>query len=435
MFNGTLAPARVSFFTIGCRVNQAETAALRNIFQARGYRIVDSDEAADIAVVNTCTVTHKSDMDTRRAVARLRRLNPRVRIALIGCQAQLQAEALAGLDNVAWVVGNARKSDLADIIEGASNGESAFVAVPALGRQAGFRSAVPAVDPGHTRANLKIQDGCDFFCSFCEIPFARGRARSRDVEDIICEARALVDAGHQEIVLTGINIGTYQDQGRSVIDVVRALEGIKGIERIRISSVEPLAIPEGLIDLMAGSEKLCRHLHLPFQHADNEILTRMRRRYTFEACADFVHAARAAVGDLCIGTDVIVGFPGEEAHHFETMYERLRDLPLAYFHVFSYSDRPHARSRGFDGHVDPNVIRERSARLRQLGYRKRAQFYRGLVGQEARVLFEQKKDGYWSGVTDHFVQVRTLSEKPLKNQIRTVRLVAADHGFLRGEIV
>lgn len=424
----------IAFHTIGCRLNQYETAVIRNTFDSAGYTVVPIEEPADIVVINTCTVTHKSDTDARRFISRLRKLNPNVAVALIGCQAQLQSKEMSQWPNVRWVIGNARKFDLTEIIRDFNAPAGVHVEVPAIGKAKTFSGSAIAsgVDPEHTRANLKIQDGCDFFCTFCEIPFARGRARSRDFADIIREAKILAAAGHKEIILTGINLGTYHQDKKDLLDIIKALDDIPKIKRIRISSIEPLAIPKGMIPLMASKTKLCRHLHLPVQHLDDEILQAMRRRYSFSDVERFVEELMSRIPHACLGTDLIVGFPGETQEHFQLMYDRMKSLPLHYAHVFSYSDRPHARSRTFAGKVAAPEIKLRSQKLRDLARRKRMKLYQSAIGTEMPVLFEQEKDGLWHGLTDNFLQVRTLSEKPLKNTIKTITLKSADHSGILG---
>lgn len=427
---------RIAFHTIGCRLNQYETAVIRNTFNSDEYTIVAVDEPADIVVINTCTVTHKSDTDTRRFITRLRKLNPDVNVALIGCQAQLQAASMAQWPNVRWVIGNARKFDLARILKEFKASSSVYIETPAIGRDAVVSnpSNIFGIDPEHTRANLKIQDGCDFFCAFCEIPFARGRARSREFSDIIQEAKALAGAGHQEIILTGINLGTYQRGSKSLLDIIKALDDIPKIKRIRISSIEPLAIPNGLIGLMASKTKLCRYLHLPVQSLHDGTLKAMKRRYSVLQVQTFLRELIQAVPSVCLGTDVIVGFPGETQDHFDETYHQLKELPFHYIHVFSYSDRPHAKSRTLGGKVDIPEIKKRSQKLRDLSRRKRLQFYRSAVGTIMPVLFEQTKDGLWQGLTDNFIPVATQSEKSLKNMIKPVTLQSADYSGIQGKL-
>jgi threonylcarbamoyladenosine tRNA methylthiotransferase MtaB len=434
----------VSFYTLGCRLNQSETATIRQTFELDGWRIVDFLEPADLVVINTCTVTEDGDADTRRLVHKVLRVNPHSRIALVGCQAQIQKEKLAKLPNVRWIVGNARKMELASILResGVSDEFPVQVITPPIPKES-FTSLVPAVDPEHTRANLKIQDGCDFFCSFCEIPYARGRARSRGFEDLLREAEALVAAGHKELVLTGINLGTYEGRSRpsadeitderKLLDVIDALEAIEGLKRIRISSIEPTTIPEELLGRISPSSKLCRYLHVPLQSGSDRILERMKRRYTVKEFSGFVERAYRMVEGICLGTDVIVGFPGETEEDFEETYRLLRDLPLAYFHVFSYSQRHLAQSRRLPDPVNVEKIQQRSFLLRELSCRKRRLFLQGLLGTVQKVLFEQKKDDdNWEGLTDHYARVKMPSPDNLRNQFFDVYLDRLEGQVIRG---
>lgn len=435
--------ASVSFYTLGCRLNQAETAILQTSFEQQGYRIVEFKKPADVVVVNTCTVTENGDADTRKVVNKINRMNPRSKIALIGCQAQIQRENLLEMPGVHWVVGNAEKMNLAPVIENGLRSGGPQVVTPVISRQ---RFTLPAhgIDRSHTRANLKIQDGCDFFCSFCVIPYARGRARSREFADILSEAHHLIEAGHRELVLTGINIGTYRDGEKTVLDVIENLEQLEGLERIRISSMEPTTIPWQLIERMQSnsrpskivkSGRLCRYLHIPLQSGSNHILKTMNRRYGVEEFAEFIRQVNNAVPGVCLGTDVIVGFPGETDRHFEETYSLLLDLPLAYFHVFSYSERPWAKSRKYENKIDKAVIERRSQRLRQLSTRKRRVFMEQHLGSIEEVLFEQLKKGYWTGLTDTYIRVNVKSEKDLKNCLVPVRLEGAENHTMTGALI
>ncbi len=423
----------VSFYTFGCRLNQAETAILEQSFRKAGYAVVDIRQPADVVVVNTCTVTEHGDADTRKLCNRIRRLNPHARIALVGCQAQVQRDKLLNLPNVHWVVGNARKLELRQILESTPPSAGPSVIAPVIRKQS-FTVPFVGVDRYHTRANLKIQDGCDFFCSFCEIPYARGRARSRRFSDLLAEAVALARAGHHELVLTGINIGTYRDGQKSLVDVLDALEQVEGLWRIRISSIEPTTIPDAVLDKMAQGGNVCRHLHVPLQSGSNVILKAMNRLYTVEEYTDFVQQAWNRIEGLCLGTDVIVGFPGESDAAFQETYHLLRDLPLAYFHVFSYSERQHARSRRLEQKVPPGVVKQRSRLLRELSHRKRQQFMHRFVGKVLPVLFEQEKNGVWVGLTDNYLRVRVSADFNLRNQLLPVRLQAVDGSTLVGEL-
>ncbi len=425
---------KISFYTFGCRLNQSETSSIENSFTTKGYSVVDFEEPADIVVVNTCTVTEGGDSDTRRLVNKINRRYPSARIALVGCQAQVQKEQLADLPNVRWIVGNARKMELPEVFAEYPQPSQAQLVTPTIERKPFMQSVdITGIDPRHTRANLKIQDGCDFFCTFCEIPYARGRARSRVFDDVMVEAKALAIAGHQEIVLTGINIGTYADSGYGLLDVVNGLNAMDGVRRIRISSIEPTTVNEALFDRMNDS-KLCRYLHLPIQSGDDEILSLMGRKYTTEQYLGFINRAHQKVSHLCVGTDVIVGYPGETDAHFDRTVDLLRDAPIHYFHVFSYSPRHMAKSR-LEENISSHIITHRSQVLRELSARKRRLYYTGLVGQTCDVLFEEEKNGHWTGFTDTYVRVFVKSHESLYNQMRLVRLSTVTEQGMTGEVV
>ncbi len=422
----------VAFYTFGCRLNQAETASIQNSFASSGYKIVEvNDPSADILVINTCTVTENGDTETRRLVNKVARRNPKARIALVGCQAQVQKEKLADLPNVRWVVGNQRKMDLVEVFKEHSDPQTTQVITPTIDRKP-FTLPVAAVTRDH-RANIKIQDGCDFFCSFCEIPYARGRARSRVFDDILLEARALAAAGHKEIILTGINIGTYGYEGKTLLHVIEALEKIEELERIRISSIEPTTIPWELFDFMGEGRKLCRYLHIPLQSGSDAILSGMKRKYSVREFSDFVHHACGKVPQICIGTDVIVGFPGETDELFEETHTLLAELPIHYAHIFSYSDRYMAQSRSLGEAVPALKIQERSQSLRELSERKRTMFYRSLLGTKQSVIFEGLKNDFWIGLTDNYVRIKTQSDEYLDNETRLITLLSLDP--LRGQSV
>ena len=425
--------ARIAFQTFGCRLNQAETATLSASFAHNGHDIVGLQDPNDIVVVNTCTVTENGDADTRRLVRRIVRENPDAEIALVGCQAQMQPQFLAELPNVRWVVGNADKMDLVSIIADDSNGSETTV-VRNTPPRSSFTMPIDGIDPFHTRANLKIQDGCDFFCSFCVIPFARGRARSREFPDLIREARNLAAAGYRELVLTGVNIGTYQYEEQRFMDVIAGLLATAGLDRLRISSIEPTTIPDTLIPLIQSQDQICPYLHIPLQSGSDDMLESMKRRYTRAEFADFMHQAFAEIADLCFGTDIIVGYPGETEAHFDDSLAFVESLPFSYYHVFSYSDRDHAKSRDFADHVPKGEIRRRSRALRALSDRKRDTFMRQYLGSTREVLIEQSKNGFWTGLTDNFIRVRLSSDRELRNEIVPLRLVEVDGAMMVGEL-
>jgi threonylcarbamoyladenosine tRNA methylthiotransferase MtaB len=348
-------------------------------------------------------------------VRQLAARNPSVKVALIGCQAQILKETLLDLPNVTWVVGNSEKFNLAAIVGDASETVPQVI-VPKIERTS-FTVPEVAIDRKHTRANLKIQDGCDFFCAFCVIPFARGPARSRQFGDILDEAKLLIAAGYKEIVLTGVNIGTYGDDGKSFLDVVTALDQLDGLKRIRISSIEPTTIPYELLDMMADpNSKVCRHLHIPLQSGTDTILKAMNRKYTLAEFDHFITEARRRVPGICIGTDVIVGFPGETDELFSEAETYIRESVIDYIHVFTYSERLFARSKRLEGQVSVADKAKRSAALRGVSSRKRRLFLESVLNQPTEVLLETQKYGYWTGLTDHYVRVY-LEGDGVKNQL------------------
>ena len=421
----------ISFYTLGCRLNQAETAVLLASVEQEGYRVVDFGQPADIVVVNTCTVTEHGDADTRRIVTKINREQGKASIALVGCQAQTQGEELLTFPGVRWVIGNEIKMNLGKILK--SGSQSPQLLVPPLQNKP-FTIPFIETDPDHTRANLKIQDGCDYFCSYCEIPYARGRARSREFDDLIRGAAQLAAAGHREIILTGINVGLYRDRGKTIEDVVRALEKIPNLARIRISSIETTTIPGTLLAGMAAGGKLCRFLHVPLQSGSDRILQAMNRKYNASEYAHFVVRVHRTVPLICFGTDVIVGFPGETEQDFNTTYDFLHSLPFAYFHVFSYSDRLHSCSKKFPQKVARESIIERSRRLRSLSVLKRQAYLGRFTGRTEQVLFEQQKDGWWTGFTDTYIRVKVKSSRNLHNQLVPVLLDRMDNQTMTGSL-
>jgi threonylcarbamoyladenosine tRNA methylthiotransferase MtaB len=425
----------VSFYTFGCRLNQAETATLSASFRNNGYDIVDFGEApADVVVVNTCTVTQNGDADTRKLVNRIAREQPAAGVALVGCQAQLQQEQLTALPNVRWVVGNARKLDLVSLIEEqAADTDAALVECGPMSREA-FTMPAAGVDRVHTRANLKIQDGCDFYCLFCTIPYARGRARSRLLDDLLAEAVTLTAAGHRELVLTGVNIGTYADSGATFLGAVERLLATPQLERLRISSIEPTTIPEALLPLIAATPQLCAHLHIPLQSGCDSVLYRMNRRYTCAEYREFLLRADQQVPGVCLGTDVIVGYPGETDADFDETVAFIEALPFAYLHVFSYSEREQAASRKLPDPVPRRTVAQRSRVLRELSSTKREAYHARFLEQTLPVLFERCRDGWWDGLTDNYIRVRVRAGRDLTNVVAPVTLERSDGALVSGSL-
>ncbi len=423
-----MARLRASFYTLGCRLNQAETALISQSFKNKGYQVVEFGESADVCVINTCTVTEQADAKCRQLVRQALRRSPGAFVAVVGCYAQMAVETLKQIEGVDLIVGNEEKMQVAEFIDTPLKLPEPIVRRRRIGRAPFTIGSVGNYEHA-TRANLKIQDGCDFMCSFCIIPFARGRARSRAFRDVQWEALELVARGHRELVLTGVNIGTYAHEGRRLLDLIRMLESIEGVGRIRISSIEPTTVSRDLVEYMADSEKLCAHLHIPLQSGDDGILRKMRRDYTVSEYEKLVSWACGRVPNLCLGTDVMVGFPGEGERQFENTRRLLQALPFAYFHVFTYSERHGTPAARMPGRVDPKVRKARSQNLRTLSREKRRRFYLQYVGRTLRVLMEERNEGGWfHGLTDNYVRVGVHTQEDLSNRFVdvTARQLEAD---------
>ncbi len=414
----------ISFYTVGCRLNQAETAVLKGQCQKRGYVPVQYGQKADVLVVNSCTVTEGAEADCRRVVRQTLRHSPHAFVAVTGCYAQTGFHALQDIEGIDLIVGNEFKMRLPDMLPLSSQPEKLQSPVIHHSRISPDDFVVEGVgEYSTTRANLKIQDGCQFMCSFCLIPFARGRERSRSIRDAVREAEALVAKGHQEIVLTGVNIGQFQAPEGDLVTLLQNLEGIEGLERIRISSIEPTTLPDELLEYMQHSGKLCRFLHVPLQSGDAAILQAMNRRYTPAEYRTAMEFALKQVPDLCFGTDVMVGFPGEDEQAFARTRALVQDLPFAFLHVFSYSPRPGTAAVKLPQPVPSSVIKARSQELREISRRQSAVFYGRMVGKTVDVLFEtQEAEGFWTGLTDNYVRVAVRAESSLENALRRVHV-------------
>lgn len=425
---------KASLHTLGCRLNQAETAIIANSLFAKGYEIVEFGQCADVTVINTCTVTEQADSKCRQAVRQALRINPETIVAVVGCYSQNSVEAIRNIPGVDLIIGNEHKLKVGDYLNGPAKSASPQVIHSSKLPEKEFTIDTSGLYTFNTRANLKIQDGCNYFCSFCIIPTVRGRARSRNFSDILKEAEQLVAAGHKELVLTGVNIGTYKNDGKSMLKVIEELEKIEGLERIRISSIEPTTIGQELVRYMADSEKLCSYLHVPLQSGDDTILTSMQRKHKIKPFAKFVEWAAKAVPDIGLGTDIMVGYPTEGDAEFLNTREVLTDLPFFYFHVFTYSDRPGTPSFQLKPKVPHQVKKERTRNLIELSERKRRAFYTAHLGVTTPVLFETMEDGFWTGYTENYMRVHVRCDESLENQIRNVKLSETSGDRLIGSL-
>ncbi len=427
---------RASLQTIGCRLNQAETAILADRLRKKGYALVEAGEPTDLLVVNTCSVTEQAEKDCRYIIRRTLRHSPHAFVAVTGCYAQTGLASLQQVPGIDLILGSRYKMDLPDYLPSppalTKQPDAEVLHTRTLDRD---EFVLPGAGEHHsTRANLKIQDGCDFMCAFCLIPYARGRERSRRLDDTLREAEALASRGHREVILTGVNLGRYESHGARLVELIRRLESVPGIERIRISSIEPTTIPLELLEYMGSSSKLCRHLHVPLQSGDDGILQAMNRRYSVSAYAALVDRAMR-IPDLCLGTDVLVGFPGEDEPQFANTYAVVRDLPFAYCHVFSYSSRPGTPAARLVNAPHPSRVKPRQHRMAELSRAKRMGFLRRYVDQHVSVLFEAREgSGRWTGLTNNYLRVGVSARSDLFNQIREVRITGVMDGLALGEL-
>ena len=425
---------RASLYTLGCRLNQSETQLIGERLVDAGYTLVPFGEPAELGIVHTCTVTNEADAKSRKAVRGFIRKNPDAYMAVIGCYAQMDPKTLSAIEGVDLIVGNQEKLNVLDYVTQGKN-EHPLIVHDRITRDDFSIELTPQASKIARRTNLKIQDGCDFMCSFCVIPFARGRARSRDLDNLLEEARGLVARGAKELVLTGVNIGTYASEGRTLVEVVDALNAIQGLRRIRISSIEPTTIPEALFDRMNDpAHALVPYLHIPLQSGSNRVLESMRRLYTRETYLEFIEMAQARVPGICIGTDILVGAPGETEADFEATCNLLETSPLAYAHVFKYSARAGTAATRYPDQVPPETRNRRGAILRRLSAGKTREFHARQLNTTVEVLFESQQNGYWQGYTGNFVRVSVCSDAILSNALREVTLEEAFGEFVSGRL-
>lgn len=425
---------RASLHTHGCRLNQYETKVIRDRLESEGYRIVPFGEAADLGIVNTCTVTREADSKCRQSIRQFIRKNPKAITVVVGCYSQSGYKELADIPGVDLILGNQDKLSVLDYI-GTEKSEVPVIVRDRISKE-DFTINFVGDRPFNKRVNLKVQDGCDFMCTFCTIPFVRGRARSRDFDNLMEETRSLVSRGAREFVLTGVNIGTFLSQGHSILELVDALDAVPGVDRIRISSIEPTTIPVELFDRMKDpSHALLPYLHIPLQSGSDTILKEMRRRYTCKEFLDFVELAQASVPGICIGSDILVGFPGETQALFEETCQFFLDSPLAYTHVFTYSEREGTpAARRADAIPMPERHR-RSSHLRRLSAKKRHDYYASYLGETVEVLFEDPREDTWPGYTGNYMRVVVQSEEELTNRLGQVKLERISADYLEGTLV
>lgn len=414
---------KVAFHTLGCKLNFAETSAIARSFADAGYGRVELEEQPDVVVINTCSVTDQADKKCRHIVRKALTGNPNAFVAVIGCYAQLKPDEIATIPGVDLVLGANEKFNLPDHVAQLTTKNASGQVI--AGHIKETKDFVPSYSTGdRTRTFLKVQDGCNYFCAFCTIPLARGRSRSASIQETLQQAQNAIADGAKEIVLTGVNIGDFgTTNGETLLDLIQALDQLDGVERYRISSIEPNLLTDEIIQFVAGSKKFVPHFHIPLQSGDDEVLKAMRRRYLTDLYAARIAAIRSAMPDACIGVDVIVGFPGESDAHFENTYNFLHALPVSYLHVFTYSERANTTALRIDDVVPMELRHERNKRLRILSTKKKRAFYEAQLGSTRKVLFEASEhDGTMHGFTENYVKVEFPFDDQLVNQVRDVRL-------------
>jgi threonylcarbamoyladenosine tRNA methylthiotransferase MtaB len=427
---------KVAFYTLGCKLNFSETSTISRSFEEKGYQRVEFNQDPDIFIINTCSVTENADKKCRKIVREAQRINPDGYVAIIGCYAQLKPQEIAGIDGVDAVLGAAEKFRLTELLDG-------FVKEPS-GNARVYNSSIEEVLDYHasyslndrTRTFLKVQDGCDYPCSYCTIPLARGSSRSDTIGNVVKAAQDIAARDVREIVLTGVNIGDFGIQNgirnERFADLVKALDEVEGIDRFRISSIEPNLLTDEILEFVTDSKRLVPHFHVPLQSGSNKVLGLMKRRYRRELYKDRVEKIKALMPDACIGVDVIVGHPGETQELFLETYAFLQELPVSYLHVFTYSERANTNALEIKPVVPASQRAERSKMLHILSEKKKRAFYESQLGRVSRVLFEEEiEDGYMQGWTENYVRVMAKYDPLLINEIKTVQLSSiAENGLV-----
>lgn len=416
---------KVAFYTLGCKLNYSETSSIGRLFNQAGYNTVDFTETPDVFVINTCSVTENADKKCKKVVKEALKISPNAYVTIVGCYAQLKPKEIAEIPGVDMVLGAAEKFQIVDHITDLTKQPKALVYNQPVSEANQFVSAYSFGD--RTRTFLKVQDGCDYSCSFCTIPLARGASRSDTIDNAVKQAEEIAESGVKEIVLTGVNLGDFgiRDGKREdkFFDLVKALDKVEGIERIRISSIEPNLLTDEIIEFVAASNRFVPHFHIPLQSGSDKILGLMRRRYKRELYAERVAKIKELMPDCCIGVDVIVGFPGETREDFIDTYNFLNSLNVSYLHVFTYSERENTPASEMKGSVPGSARAERSKMLHILSDKKRRAFYETQLNKTAEVLFEGDiKDGFMHGFTPNYVKVRTKYDPVLVNELKTVYL-------------
>ena len=421
---------RVSFYTLGCKVNQYETNGMMQKFQEAGYEIVDMDkDISDICIINTCTVTNMSDRKSRHALRKIKEKNPKSVIVATGCYAQVAKDELEKMPEIDIVIGNDEKKEIIKYVEKFIQEETKIIEIDDISKQKEFIDMGQITYTEKTRAVVKIQDGCNQFCSYCIIPYARGRVRSRNAESIVQEITEIAKKGIKEVVITGIHIASYGKDFHNengLIELLEKINQINGIERIRLGSLEPKIMTEEFVQRLMKLEKVCHHFHLSLQSGCDEVLKRMNRKYTTEEFKIIVQRLRKAYKDVMLTTDIIIGFPGETDEEFNKTYEFLREIKFYKMHVFPYSPRKGTIAANMPNQVDGKVKEQRSKTLIELSNSNQKQYNEQYIGKEVEVLFEDRENEFYKGHIQNYILVKYKTNEELENTIKKVKISTAD---------
>lgn len=432
---------KVALTTVGCKLNQFETEAMQELLEKGDYQIVSFEDHADIYIINTCTVTSKSDYRSRGVIRRAIQKNQAAKIIVTGCYAQTRPGEVAGIPGVDLVLGNQEKANILAFLKETIAGGQTKLCVSPINQISEFSSLPIEKFSGHTRSFLKIQDGCDSACTYCVVSKARGPNRSEKPESVLKQVGAMVQAGYQEVVFTGVHLGTYGVDlggGITLASLLKKVIQLPGLRRVRLSSLEPKEFSGELIDAIVYLPVICQHLHIPLQSGDDEILTRMNRDYDSGYYAHLIRTLKDKSPRMGIGADVIVGFPGEQEKNFRSTYELIESLPLTYLHVFNYSRREGTAAAVMDGQVPPEIRHARSELLRKLGKQKSLEFKQNLRGEEAEILIESSRDketGLLKGLTGNYIKVLVDGSDELMNRFVWVKMMEIKEGKVYGQIV
>ncbi|NYE56312.1 tRNA (N(6)-L-threonylcarbamoyladenosine(37)-C(2))-methylthiotransferase MtaB [Carboxydothermus ferrireducens] len=430
---------KVAFYTLGCKVNQYETEALKGAFLEKGYEIVDFSDYADIYVINTCTVTHLSDRKSRQMIRKAVQKNPRAVVAAVGCYAQVAPEEILKIPEVNLVLGTVHKNRLVELVEKVLRERTKINAVASFEELLEFEEMPLKLAPGKARAFVKIQEGCNSYCAYCIIPYARGPLRSRPLEDVVAEVKKLCQSGFSEIVLTGIHTGAYGQEKQDLpklADLVAELFKIPELKRLRLSSIEPQDFTVELLDVLANSPKFCRHLHLPLQSGDDDILKAMRRKYTSYEYLRLIETIRERIPDIALTSDVIVGFPGETEEQFLNSYNLVKKVGFMDIHVFKYSPRAGTPAAKMPGQIPEREKERRSLLLLNLKEELFKNYASKFLGKILEVIpEEQDTEGFWEGHSDNYLRVKFSGNNIKRGEIYPVKIIEIKEGYVSGELV